>query len=176
MANVETEVSVKVSVDNSAARKDIKSLTEDVNKLKESLKNSSEGTEEYSDNLKKLADAEKKLESAQNKLNDELKENQKEAKKSQSANKGLMDIIKGLGIVSVISAGFDMFKEALMKNQKVADAVSAVMTTIQNVLGALICHIHRLILFENFVYVFQKHSFWQLYLCLLVHLLQVDLL
>lgn len=135
---VNTEVAVKINVDVAGAEKEVKSLTEEINKLKESLKSSSEGSDEYADNLKKLADAEKKLESAQNKLNDGLKENQKEAKKSQSANKGLMDVIKGLGIVSVISAGFDMFKEALMKNQKVADAVGAVMTTIQNVLGALV--------------------------------------
>ena len=138
MAKVNTEVAVKINVDVANAEKEVKSLTEEINKLKESLKNSSEGSDEYADNLKKLADAEKKLESAQNKLNDGLKENQKEAKKSQSANKGLMDVIKGLGIVSVISAGFDMFKEALMKNQKVADAVGAVMTTIENVLGALV--------------------------------------
>jgi hypothetical protein len=138
MAKVNTEVAVKINVDVAGAEKEVKSLTEEINKLKESLKSSSEGSDEYSDNLKKLADAEKKLESAQNKLNDGLKENQKEAKKSQSANKGLMDVIKGLGIVSVISAGFDMFKEALMKNQKVADAVGAVMTTIENVLGALV--------------------------------------
>jgi len=138
MAKVNTEVAVKINVDVAGAEKEVKSLTEEINKLKESLKNSSEGSDEYADNLKKLADAEKKLESAQNKLNDGLKENQKEAKKSQSANKGLMDVIKGLGIVSVISAGFDMFKEALMKNQKVADAVGAVMTTIENVLGALV--------------------------------------
>ncbi len=135
---VNTEVAVKINVDVAGAEKEVKSLTEEINKLKESLKSSSEGSDEYADNLKKLADAEKKLDSAQQKLNDGLKENQKEAKKSQSANKGLMDIIKGLGIVSVISAGFDMFKEALMKNQKVADAVGAVMTTIQNVLGALV--------------------------------------
>jgi DNA repair exonuclease SbcCD ATPase subunit len=135
---VNTEVAVKINVDVASAEKEVKSLTEEINKLKESLKNSSEGSDEYADNLKKLADAEKKLESAQNKLNDGLKENQKEAKKSQSANKGLMDVIKGLGIVSAISAGFDLFKEALMKNQKVADAVGAVMTTIQNVLGALV--------------------------------------
>jgi len=138
MAKVNTEVAVKINVDVAGAEKEVKSLTEEINKLKESLKSSSEGSDEYSDNLKKLADAEKKLESAQNKLNDGLKENQKEAKKSQSANKGLMDVIKGLGIVSVISAGFDLFKEALMKNQKVADAVGAVMTTIENVLGALV--------------------------------------
>ena len=138
MAKVNTEVAVKINVDVAGAEKEVKSLTEEINKLKESLKNSSEGSDEYADNLKKLADAEKKLESAQNKLNDGLKENQKEAKKSQSANKGLMDIIKGLGIVSVITAGFDLFKEALMKNQKVADTVGAVMTTIQNVLGALV--------------------------------------
>lgn len=135
---VNTEVAVKINVDVAGAEKEVKSLTEEINKLKESLKNSSEGSDEYADNLKKLADAEKKLESAQEKLNNGLKENQKEAKKSQSANKGLMDVIKGLGIVSAISAGFDLFKEALMKNQKVADAVGAVMTTIQNVLGALV--------------------------------------
>lgn len=135
---VNTEVAVKINVDVAGAEKEVKSLTEEINKLKESLKSSSEGSDEYADNLKKLADAEKKLESAQEKLNNGLKENQKEAKKAQSANKGLMDIIKGLGIVSVISAGFDLFKEALMKNQKVADAVGAVMTTIQNVLGALV--------------------------------------
>jgi hypothetical protein len=135
---INTEVAVKINVDVAGAEKEVKSLTEEINKLKESLKSSSEGSDEYADNLKKLADAEKKLESAQEKLNNGLKENQKEAKKSQSANKGLMDVIKGLGIVSVISAGFDLFKEALMKNQKVADAVGAVMTTIENVLGALV--------------------------------------
>jgi hypothetical protein len=135
---VNTEVAVKINVDVASAEKEVKSLTEEINKLKESLKSSSEGSDEYADNLKKLADAEKKLDSAQKNLNDGLKENQKEAKKSQSSNKGLMDVIKGLGIVSAISAGFDLFKEALMKNQKVADAVGAVMTTIQNVLGALV--------------------------------------
>ena len=43
-----------------------------------------------------------------------------------------------MGVVGLASAAFDVFKESLMKNQKVADAVNTIMTTIQNTLGAFI--------------------------------------
>lgn len=135
---VNTEVAVKINVDVAGAEKEVKSLTEEITRLKESLKSSSEGSGEYAENLMKLVEAEKKLESAQNKLNDGLKQNQLEAKKSESSNKGLLNIIKGLSIVSAISAGFDIFKEALLKNQKVADIFASVMKTLESVIGAIV--------------------------------------
>ena len=69
---------------------------------------------------------------------DALSKTSKESKKSEGAFSSLGNVIKGLGIVSVISGLFNIFKEALGKNQKVADTVAAVMTTISNVMGALI--------------------------------------
>jgi len=62
----------------------------------------------------------------------------KQEKYFQEINKNVNNFIKGLGVVTAISAAFDIFKEALMKNQKVADAVGTVMTTISNVFSALI--------------------------------------
>lgn len=138
MAKVETEVSVKVAVDVKKAESEVNSLTEEVKKLKETLASTDKDSKEYSETLKKLSSAEEKLAKANDNLNDKLKENQKESKKAESSNKGLLDVIKGLGIVGAISAAFNVFKEALMKNQKIADTFSAVMTTIENVFSALV--------------------------------------
>lgn len=87
------------------------------------------------------SDAGKKIDGLKKGINDTgdaLGKTSKESKKSEGAFSSLGNIIKGLGIVSVISGLFNVFKEALGKNQKVADTVAAVMTTISNVMGALI--------------------------------------
>lgn len=131
-------IAAELNLNTNSAEKEIKSLTDEISKLREELSSTSEGTEEYIDKLDKLKDAEKKLEGAQDKLNKSLADNQKESKKSATSGKGLMDVIKGLGVVTAISAGFEIFKEALMKNQKVADGVATVMTTISNVMSAFI--------------------------------------
>lgn len=87
------------------------------------------------------SDAGKKIDGLKKGINDTgdaLGKTAKESKKSEGAFSSLGNIIKGLGIVSVISGLFNIFKEALGKNQKVADTVAAVMTTISNVMGALV--------------------------------------
>lgn len=86
------------------------------------------------DAAKKIAGLKKGI----NDTGDALVKTAKESKKSEGAFSSLGNIIKGLGIVSVISGLFNIFKEALGKNQKVADTVAAVMTTISNVMGALV--------------------------------------
>lgn len=86
-------------------------------------------------------DTDKKIDGLKKGINDTgdaLGKTAKESKKSEGAFSSLGNIIKGLGIVSVISGLFNIFKEALGKNQKVADTVAAVMTTISNVMGALV--------------------------------------
>lgn len=138
MATNKTVIAAEINVNAKQAKAEVDSLNNEISQLRKELELTAEGTDEYADKLEKLAQAEKKLEGAQDKLNKSLEQNQKEAKKSSSSNKGLMDVIKGLGVVTAISAAFDIFKEALMKNQKVADAVGTVMTTISNVFSALI--------------------------------------
>jgi hypothetical protein len=139
------EVQIKVKVDTGNSTKEIKQLTDEVTNLKKAYSDAAEGSEEQADALKKLTAAENKLSDAVSKNEKETesntkaqKQSQEQAKKSEGGFKSLTNIIKGLGIVGIATAAFDLFKEALLKNQKVADAVNTIMATIQNTLGAFI--------------------------------------
>jgi len=60
------------------------------------------------------------------------------AKKSGGMFSSLGGAIKSLGIVSVIVGAFNLFKEALSKNQRTADTLAAVFGTIASVLNQII--------------------------------------
>ena len=110
-------VDIKVNIET-------KSAETDVNKLASGMDDLGNATKETNKQLDKNTE--------------ELKDNQKETKKSEKSTGGLLTVIKGLGIIGGITAAFGFFKEALGKNQKVADAFSAVMLTIQNVMIAVV--------------------------------------
>jgi hypothetical protein len=73
-----------------------------------------------------------------NGLSDGLDKSGKASKSSGQGLSQLKSVIGGLGIVTIIQKGFELFSGALMKNQKVADTVATVMTTIQNVFSAVV--------------------------------------
>jgi hypothetical protein len=72
------------------------------------------------------------------KLNNKTKESVKSAKEGQGAFSSLGNTVKSLGIITVIAAAFNFFKETLSKNQKVADGVAAVFNTIATIANKLI--------------------------------------
>jgi len=71
-------------------------------------------------------------------LNKTTKEAEKSAKQASGAFATIGNAIKSLGIISVIAGAFNFFKETLLKNQKVADALAAVFNTISTVINNLI--------------------------------------
>jgi hypothetical protein len=71
-------------------------------------------------------------------LNNKTKESVKSAKEGQGAFSSLGNTIKSLGVISIIAGAFNFFKEALSKNQKVADSVAAVFGTIATIANKLI--------------------------------------
>jgi hypothetical protein len=140
-----TEIQIKVNVDTGNSNKEIQQLTNEIEDLKKAYSEAAEGSEEKAEALKKLTAAENKLSDAVKKNEKETESNTKtqkqaenQSKKSEGGFKSLINVIKGLGVIGLASAAFDVFKESLMKNQKVADAVNTIMTTIQNTLGAFI--------------------------------------
>ena len=79
------------------------------------------------------------------KLNEDLKKTGQAADKAGDAAKKstgmfstLGNAVKALGIVTVIAGAFNFFREALGKNQKVADTLAAVFGTVASVLNQLI--------------------------------------
>ena len=79
------------------------------------------------------------------KLNEDLKKTGQAADKAGDAAKKstgmfstLGNAVKALGIVTVIAGAFNFFKEALGKNQKIADTLAAVLGTIASVLNQVI--------------------------------------
>jgi hypothetical protein len=79
------------------------------------------------------------------KLNEDLKKTGQAADKAGDAAKKstgmfstLGNAVKALGIVTVIAGAFNFFKEALGKNQKVADTLAAVFGTIASVLNQVV--------------------------------------
>ena len=86
-------------------------------------------------------DSDKKLKQTKDQIDDigdSAKKSEKNAKQAQGAFGGLGNAIKSLGIISVIAGAFNFFKEALSKNQKVADAVAAVFNTIATIVNTLV--------------------------------------
>ena len=71
-------------------------------------------------------------------LNNKTKESVKSAKEGQGAFSSLGNTVKSLGIITIIAAAFNFFKETLSKNQKVADGVAAVFNTIATIANKLI--------------------------------------
>jgi hypothetical protein len=71
-------------------------------------------------------------------LSDKTKKASKSAKEGQGAFSTLGNTVKSLGIVTVIAGAFNFFKEALSKNQKVADSVAAVFNTISTIVSTLV--------------------------------------
>jgi hypothetical protein len=71
-------------------------------------------------------------------LNKKTKEAGKSAKEGQGAFSSLGNTIKSLGVISVIAGAFNFFKETLSKNQKVADSVAAVFSTIATITNKLV--------------------------------------
>jgi hypothetical protein len=88
-------------------------------------------------NLKITIDTEAASENVDN-LNNKTKQTTKSAKESQGAFATLGNAVKSLGIITIIASAFNFFKETLSKNQKVADSVAAVFSTIATITNKLI--------------------------------------
>jgi hypothetical protein len=72
------------------------------------------------------------------KLSDKTQEATKSAKQGQGAFSSLGNTIKSLGVVTAIAGAFNFFKDALSKNQVVADSVAAVFNTISTIISTLV--------------------------------------
>jgi len=138
MAETKTEVGVEISIQTKQAQQQVNALTKEVDALREAYKNAAEGSEEQKEALDKLTKKEKELEKANDKLNKSLKENQDAAKKSEKSNKGLLETLKAFSIVGAVVSGFNFLKDSLLQNQKVANQVEAVFTTINNTISAFV--------------------------------------
>jgi hypothetical protein len=91
-------------------------------------------TSEATANVKKLK---KEVEGA----GDSAESSAKDAKKAAGAFSSIGSTLKTLGVVSIVSKGFDFFKEVLGKNQKVADALSTTMNFLTGVFSDLVAFI-----------------------------------
>lgn len=88
-----------------------------------------------------LSDAQKRIEQLEKELakaNETAKDSEKSGKKGASGFLSIGNAIKGLGVITVITSAFNFFKEALGKNQKVADGFAAVMNTISTIVNTLV--------------------------------------
>lgn len=138
MSTIQTETNVKVSVDTKSAQQEVQKLTQEINDLKDAYAKATDGSEEQADALKKLTKAEKDLEKEQAKLNKSIDENAKATKDAKKSGGSFLDTLKAFSVVGAVTTAFGFLKDSLMKNQKVADAVGAVFTTIDNVMSALV--------------------------------------
>ncbi len=86
------------------------------------------------DSDKKLQDTKEQIDG----LGDSAKKSSKDAKGAGSAFGSLGTALKSLGIITVIVTAFNFLKDALGKNQKVADAVGAVFSTISTIISTLV--------------------------------------
>lgn len=120
----EQEEVFRISVETGNSTKKVKDLKDETSELAGSINEVSESSEDLAKKQDELAKSTEKSASA--------------SKQSGGAFSSLKNIIAGLGIVSAISALFDIFRNALGKNQKVADTVAAVMDTIANVMSKVI--------------------------------------
>jgi hypothetical protein len=120
----EQEEVFRITVETGNSTKKVKDLKDETDELAGSINDVSESSEELA---KKQDDLAKSTDGAAS-----------ASKKSGGAFSSLKNVIAGLGIVGAISALFDIFKNALGKNQKVADTVAAVMDTIANVMSKVI--------------------------------------
>jgi len=120
----EQEEVFKITVETGNSTKKVKDLKDETNELVGSINELSESSEDLSKKQDTLSKSTDKAGTA--------------SKQSGGAFSSLKNVIAGLGIVGAITALFDVFKNALGKNQKVADTVAAVMETIANVMGKVI--------------------------------------
>jgi len=111
------EIKARISADASDA-------TKGVNDFSKSLDNAGKVGNKTDDNFGKLKDT--------------LSSTGKESKSASGIFGSLGTAVKALGVVSLITSAFEFLKETFMKNQKVADAVGAVFTTISTVINKLI--------------------------------------
>jgi hypothetical protein len=134
----QVEIGAKVSVDTGNAQKSVGDLSQEIADLRKEVEKTTEGTEEHATALKRLADAEKKAQKSTDDLNKELKDNDKANKDSKKSGSSFLDTLKAFSIVGAVSSAFSFLSSKLMENQKVADAVGAVMNTISTVIGELV--------------------------------------
>lgn len=80
----------------------------------------------------------KQGEQAIDNLDGKTKQAAKSAKEGQGAFSSLGNTIKSLGVITLIAGAFNFFKETLSKNQKVVNAVSAVMGTLSTIINKLV--------------------------------------
>jgi len=120
----EQEEVFKITVETGNSTKKVKDLKDETNELVGSINELSESSEDLSKKQDTLSKSTDKAGTA--------------SKQSGGAFSSLKNVIAGLGIVGAITALFDVFKNALSKNQKVADTVAVVMETITNVMGKVI--------------------------------------
>jgi DNA repair exonuclease SbcCD ATPase subunit len=138
MSTIQTETNIKVNVDTKSASKEVENLTSQINDLKTAYESATEGSQEQTDALKKLTKAEKDLEKEQSKLNKSVDENAKATKESKKSSGSFLDTLKAFSVVGAITTAFGFLKDSLMKNQKVADAVGAIFSTIDAVMNSLV--------------------------------------
>lgn len=93
---------------------------------------------ELGDTLDNMGDKAKKGAKGVNDNTEALKKHEGQSKKSEKAGFGMIDMLKGLGIAGIASKAIDTMTTAFMSNQKVADAVNAVIGTINEVVSQLI--------------------------------------
>ena len=127
-----------IDVETKDSAKNIDQIRKEIDVLNKSLKDAQLGSKAYEDALKKIEQLEAELASKTKQLNEEVKDTSKQTEKASGSFGKLGSVIKGLGIVAIISAAFNFFKEALGKNQKVADTLAAVFGTIASVLNQVI--------------------------------------
>lgn len=134
----QVEIGAKVTVDTGSAQKNVGDLQAEIAALREEVSKTTEGTDEHAAALKRLADAEKKAEKSTDDLNKELKQNEQANKDSKKSSGSFLDTLKAFSIVGAVSSAFSFLSSKLMENQKVADAVGAVMNTISTIIGKLV--------------------------------------
>lgn len=134
----QVEIGAKVTVDTGSAQKNVSDLQAEIAALRDEVAKTTEGTDEHAAALKRLADAEKKAEKSTDNLNKELKQNEQANKDSKKSSGSFLDTLKAFSIVGAVSSAFSFLSSKLMENQKVADAVGAVMSTISTIIGKLV--------------------------------------
>jgi len=136
MAKTVIGASVEIDVKNST--QSIQDLENEIKQLEESLNSLDKESQEYADTVQKINDSQKKLQKQTDDFGKSLDKAADSGKKTGGSFSKLGGFIKGLGIVAGVTAAFGALKEAFGRNQKTADMLSAVMTTITTIFNKLI--------------------------------------
>jgi hypothetical protein len=124
----------EISMETKDAAQAVLDLKKKVKELSEELKNSEEGSKAQRDAFIKLQQAQKDLGDANKKLGDTMKENESTASKFKSGVKSLwQEQFKAISVFALAAGALNMFKEALGKNQKVADFMATTMNFLNKV-------------------------------------------